>query len=80
MFRVPFLATTGWNQAWATYSHLHSDEPQPSAGSSDYVGDPGQKEFGAYLHGTIGESMFAILSEGKLKQSTVNTKQNKVGV
>ena len=44
VFRVPFLATTGWNQAWATYGHLHSDEPQPSVGSSDYVGGPEQKK------------------------------------
>ena len=35
---------------------------------------------GAYLHGTIGESMFAIMSEGRMRQSTVNIKQNKIGV
>ena len=44
------------------------------------VGGPEPEVVGAYLHGTIAENMFSITSEGRMRSSTVNIKQNKIGV
>ena len=72
MFHVPFVMTTGWNQQWA-YSHGLLNDADDGPGSSDYVGGSGSEVLGTYLHGTIAENMFSIMSEGRMRPSTENT-------
>ena len=70
VFHIPFLPQSGANQQWA-----HEKDSPEYKGLSDKVSSaPDTQEIGDYLHGLIPEKLDNIMSEGRMRSSTVNLK------